>query len=295
MEELSFTQRIFGVLMFSWYFFAPEIAEIQKGKFTQTIVITLLSTLFATRLDIQYFIANYPQRAISIFIAGIIIALTFMNHSSILRENRIDKISRRLRKYILIYFHKILDWIYFSTPDKYIEEVEKRTLSFYQNNFRLLIFSILIFDHFTLKFLTSSFAIVFLSTITLYGILSFSRMIVKYPLRIYLGAILFPWIVFFSVGYICDYSGIQTPLLEDQYLVSYFGLDASDWLGSTLKVCIFFSMYVLFSLVLWTAFSMVGRFIFKYIVRSLKFLLIKIPVFYRQKKKEKIIKSSLQV
>lgn len=72
--EITIIQRILGILMFSWYLFSPEIVQIQEGKFTKkiitkTIIITALSILISTRLDVKYFINNYPQRATVIFLA----------------------------------------------------------------------------------------------------------------------------------------------------------------------------------------------------------------------------------
>jgi hypothetical protein len=295
MEELNITERIFGVLMFSWYLFAPEIAEIKKGKFTKTIVITLLSTLLAIHLDVQYFIINYPQRAVAIILFGIITAVAYAKQSNVLKNIAIEKKIKKIKKSISIYYNRVLNWIYFSGSDQYIYEIERKSFSFGWNNFRVLILSILIFDHFILKFSRYSFAVIFLSTLTLHSLLLFSRIITKYPIRIFLGTILLPWLLFFPVGFICNYSGIQAPLLEDRYLVWYFGLDTSDWVGATLKFCIFFSIYLFISLILFAIISICVRFIFKVLIKIIKSLLVKIPIFSRQKKKEKIRHLNLQI
>jgi hypothetical protein len=288
MEELSITQRVFGTIIFSCYLFAPEIAEIQKGKFTKTIVITILSILFATRLDIQYFIANHPQQFMAILLVGTTAALTCTKYTNILKKTGVKRRIKKLNLTIHIYYHKVLTWVYFTQTDKYIEQVEKRSFSSVWNNFRILILSMLIFDHFILKFSRHSFVIFFLYASTFYSLLIFGKIIRIYPLRIYLVTILSPWILCFFMLLICKGTNIQPSFLEVKYFVSYLGLNASDWLGSTIKFCIFGSASLSWMLIFWTIPSVLARFILRIIIETLKFLLIKIPIFSRQKRKEKI-------
>jgi hypothetical protein len=286
MEGLNIFERSLGILMFSWYFFASEITEIQKGKFTKTLVVTILSVLIAAHSDIQYFITNYPQRATIILFSGMIIFFVYAKYSNI--QKKLKRKFNKFNKIILIYFHKLLDWIYSSKTDEYIEETEKRSLSFVMNNFRLLFLSILIFDHFILKFLNLSFLITFIAIMTLRSFLSFGKLITKHPLKIYIGAALLPWVLYFFMYFISKDVGIQPPFLEDKYLVSYLGLDTSDWLGSTIKFCIFSSASLVFVLIFWTIPSIFIRFMIESIFEFLRFFLVKLPVFYRQKRKAEI-------
>jgi hypothetical protein len=286
MEELNIAERILGILMFSWFLSPSEIAEFQQGKFTKTIVATFLSTLVAAHSDIQYFIANYPQRAIAILFAGMIIVFIYAKHSNILKK--IKRKIKKLNKMILIYFNKILDFLYFSETDEYIEKIERKSLSFGQNNFRLLFVSILAFGHYTLNFLNPSFIVILLSILFLGFLLSLGREISKHPFRMFIGSVLTPWITSFFAYFISKDIGVQPLFLEDEYLVSHLGMNTSDWLGATIKFSIFTSTSLFFGLVFFAISSMSLIFILKKGIELIISLLGKTPIFYRQERKAKI-------
>jgi hypothetical protein len=285
--EINIVQRIFGTLMLSCYLFAPEIAEIKKGKFTKTIVATFLFTLFSIRLDIQYFITNYPQRAIVTLFVGILSFFIYLKYSDILKNIRLENKIKRLRKNILIYYNERLDWIYFSSSDDYIQEIERMSFSSVWKNFRVLILLISIFNHFTLKFLNYSFALTFLLLSTLYSTLFLGRLIKKYPLRIYVGTLLFPWPSFFFLYFFCKNHDVQVPFL-------YLGLDKTDWLASIVNICVFWDVSVLIGLIFWTILSIATTSVLKKTIQFLKPWLLRLPIFTRQSKKAKLIQMNLQ-
>jgi hypothetical protein len=309
--ETTIIQRILGILMFSWYLFSPEIVQIQEGRFTKkiiikTIIITFLSILISTRLDIKYFINNYPQRATIVFLASIIILLIiYLKYGDILKIklklNRIRKIilkkklkktskiilasnTNRLKVIILSYFNKILDWIYFSNSSTILMEVERKAFLYVWNSLRIIILYIMLFEHLIIKFLEPSFGLTFLLLLTLHGVLLMDRIVRKYPARLFIGVILAPWIVYTPMYFICKDIGIKPVFLEDNYLVWFLGLDTSNWFGSTIKFCIFNSLAFLSILIFWIILSLITSYVIKQVITFLRLGLIQLPIFSELKK-----------
>ena len=267
------------------YLFAPEIADTQRGKFNKTIALTIVSTLSATYQDIQYFVTTYPLRAIAILSIGLPVSFGYLKHSNTLQKIRIKKKFKQSKLIIIITYHKVLNWIYFSKPVDYIEAVEKKTFSFVWSNFRILILSVLIFGHVPLKFSATTFGIIFLISWAIYGLLFLGKVINKYPVRVYAGTILYPWIILFPFYFVCKYSGTKPFFLEEKSFAWFLAPDTSNWLISIIKFCIFSSLSFLCILILGTVLSITVRFIFKISIQFLKLGLIQLPVFSRQKKK----------
>ncbi len=256
MEELNIAECVLVIPILYGFVFKDEL---QQGKFAKIIGVTFLSILVSARLDIQYFITNYPQRAIGILFAGMIIIFVYARHSNILKK--IKRKIKKLNKMTLIYFNKLLDWLYKTETDKYIEKIEKQSLSFLLNNFTLLCLSILCLGHYTLKFLNFSFIIILFSLLLLVLLLRLDREITKNPFGMIIGfAIidfaLMPWI---------------------------FHL-----LGATIKFSIFSSASLFFVFIFFAISSIFTIFALKKIIGLLRFLLVKSPIFYRQKRKAEI-------
>jgi hypothetical protein len=309
--EITIAQRIIGILLFSWYLFSPEILKIQEGKFSKTItiktiVITFLSIFITTRLDIKYFIANYPQRAIVILVAIIAILFAYFKYVDLPKKFR-DKIKqinkihskkefkkigeiifkkniKNIKLIIVSYFNKILRWIYYSNSSEILIAIEKQAFLFVWNSLRIIILYILLFDHLIIIFLDPSFGFKFLLLSMLFSVLFMNRIIQKYPIRIFLGAILAPWIVYFPIYFISKDIGVRPPFLEDDYLVSYLGLDTSDWLMSTIKFSTFSSTTFVCTLILWTVLSLTASYLIKQIIVFSRLVLIQLPVFRKLKK-----------
>jgi hypothetical protein len=281
MEE-NIVEYVLGILML--YGFVHK-AELQRGKFTKIIGVTFVSILFSAHSDIQYFVANYTQRATGIFFAGMIIIFVYARHSNILKK--IKRKTKKLYKIILICFNKILDWLYFSETDKYIKKIEYQSLTFLLNHFLLFWLSILCFGHYILKFLNPSFIIILFSIILLSFLLRFGKEINNNPFGIFIGSVLMPYIVFFF-AYFSRYIGIQPLFLEYKYYVSSIGWNTSDLLGATIKLSVFSSASLFFVLVFLTVSSKLTLFALKKTIESARSFLVKIPIFYRQKRKAEI-------
>jgi hypothetical protein len=278
MEE-NIVEYVLGILML--YGFVHK-AELQQGKFTKIIGVTFVSILFSARSDIQYFIANYPQRAIGIFFAGMIIIFIYARHSNILKK--IKKTKKLNKMTLLIYFNKLLDWLYPPETDKYIKIIENLSLSKWLNYFLLLCLSILCFGHYPLKSFSLSSIIILFSIMLLSFLLWFDREITKHPFGMFIGSILMLWITFFF-AYFSKGIGIKPLSLVYEYFVSSLGMNTSDLLGATIKLSIFSSAFLFFGLILFTISSMSTIFILKKIIETLIFLLDKTSVFDRQKRK----------
>jgi hypothetical protein len=97
-----------------------------------------------------------------------------------------------LRQAIILYYKKILNWIYSSDESEIILEIEKRSFLWVWNSFRIIVLCILLFDHVITKILDPSFGLTFLLLSMLYSVLIMDRIIRKYPLRIFFGTILLP-------------------------------------------------------------------------------------------------------
>ncbi|MGB7414991.1 MAG: hypothetical protein WA902_12355 [Thermosynechococcaceae cyanobacterium] len=283
--EITIFQRASSVLILTLFLFAPEIAKLLEEKSARTIAITGFSALIATQLDIRYFVSNYPGRAISIFVVSLVAFLVLLKYTDVFKNIKPKKKIASLRRKTIVNISRALGWFHDSGPEIYLIEIKKGTFSFVWNHFRILIMSILLFDHFLLKFLTVSFSILFLISATIYTILSFSESIKKHPLKIYSGAVLAP-LALYSVSYlIFSYAGVKPPFLEDQLLVWFLGLDASNWLNSTIKLAVFTSTYFLLLVLFWTFFSLTGEFTLKKFLAVVKSILMKLPIFSRYKKK----------
>jgi hypothetical protein len=281
MEE-NIAEYALGILML--YGFVHR-AELQQGKFTKIIGVTFLAILGSARLDIQYFIANYLQRAIGILFAGMIIIFVYARHSNTLKN--IKRKTKKINKMALIYFNKLLDWLYPPEIDEYIEKIEKKSLSSWLNKFLWLLLSILCFGHYPLKFLNLLFIITLLSQMLLSFLLWFGRKITENPFGMFIGSALMPWIVSFFAFFSKDI-GIQSLFPEYEYLVSSLGMDTSDLLGTTIKFSIFSSASFLFVLIFFTMLSKLTIIVLKTIIELLRSLLVRIPIFYRQKRKAEI-------
>lgn len=246
---------------------------------------TVLSILLITRLDIHYFIDNYPRRALIIGVLSISILALLWSCTDVFQTISLKKEFRKIKRKTIVSSHEFLEWIYAPNSSEDLLSIEKTTSPFLTKNMQFFIAIALLFNHSLVKFSNPEFLTIFLFIAFLNTILSIHRNIKKYCLKIYTSAIFVPPVLYFIICFASLYVGRKPFFLESQFLVSSLSLDPSDWLYSTIIISVFSSGFLLLLIFIWTVLSWTGEKFLEFCLSALKLFLKKLPVFQQSKEK----------
>lgn len=220
-------ERCLGFLFILFGLFSPEILKLQTKGTVIPILITALSLVAATYLDIEYAIKNFPYRAIPICFLLFLALVIFIFH----RLKSKAKESKSLLDKVKSGFLEAMNTVNSVTEKECIDFIEEKLLSTLRVNMGVVAISAYLFSHIPLKIETTAFAWIFLLCMTVGSMIIMRRYLKRYPFLVWPGAVLFPWIVCFGELFIAG----KTGTIPDFVLVMaarppYWPLDPSGWL-----------------------------------------------------------------
>lgn len=283
------SDNFFAILLISWYLFAPEIDKARKGNVLNIIIFTIISALFIAKKDIILFIED------NIFWSTVSLSLLSLFFCIVYKPN-IQKPKKYLItiKEILFFrlnqFHfKIIRILYLWPEEMLLREIEKFTWSIGWNQFRVLLLSILLFDHFLSTFTQPSRILLFYFCLTVASILFYARVIRKYPLRILTGILLMPWIILLPFHYYLNSIGVESPFYAIPNLINYLQVDSGNWISITFRLCCLLNLGLLFQFFMVSLLSFTGEIIFRSILKLTKTLLKFFPIFSSKTAKKRLL------
>lgn len=195
------------------------------------------------------------------------------------RKRSIAVKARRTRRMCLVSYHKILDWLYSSTPEKYVEEIER--IGFRSVNSRIRLFYIAaLLTHTSLSYWSMN---IFLIVAFIAGTLCIGRVIQRHFFKVLMLAASTGGLVWFSYQLI-GYDATVATLINQPITPFILNRSASE-VQVIAFFCLYFSGLSLFATVFLCGPMAIARLMLVHFISFAKSIAVRTGIFDRQLRK----------